>query len=407
MTDKRQSKVTIAGVAKLAGVSTATAGRVLGGYGYASDDIRTKVRQSAASLGYRPNLLARGLITGKTKTIGVVAGDIQSPFYAAVLRSISDEARAQGFGVLVTNSDEVLAHELESVRLLLEQSVDGLIVAPCDIERAEHLRAAVKEGVPLVQIDRIVEGLEAGSVTIDNREASRHAVASLIAAGHRRIGIVAELERWGFGNVETFVAGVSHGTIKAKALFPSWQRLFGYIEAHVAAGIPVDTALIGRVGAYSLAAARRQSRELLTGPSPPTALFTADGMMSAGALDAIAGLGISIPGDLSLIGFDDLDWMGFLKPGITAIAQPLAEIGQATTRLILARLAGGEPATEHLILQSTLVWRKIGRRCSALGSLGAGWKADCAGMSDRAEGEASFRRLKSGRFEQLIRRFVP
>ncbi len=349
--------MTIAEVAKLAGVSTATAGRVLGGYGYSSEEIRLRVRQSAERLGYRPNLLARGLITGKTKTIGVVAGDLQSPFYATILRGIADEARVEGFGVLVTNSDEILAREVESVRLLLEKQVDGLIVAPCDTDRADHLRRAVQEGVPVVQIDRVVAGLEAGAVTVDNRAASRHAVASLVAAGHRRIGIVAELERFEAGDVATFVDGVAKGTIGHGGLFPSWQRLFGYIEAHLAAGLPVDHDLIGRVGTYSLAAARRRARELLTGPSPATALFTADGLMSRGAIDAIAELGIAIPDRLSLIGFDDLDWMGFIKPGITAIAQPLAEIGQSTARLMLDSLAGGEPPRDHLVLQSRLLWR--------------------------------------------------
>src|SRR5215218_1285509 len=114
MAEKRSDKVTIAEVARRAGVSTATAGRVLGDYGYASAEIRDKVHKSAKALQYRPNLLARGLITGRTKTIGVVAGDIQSPFYASILRGVADVARAAGFGVLLTNSDEVLEREVEA-----------------------------------------------------------------------------------------------------------------------------------------------------------------------------------------------------------------------------------------------------------------------------------------------------
>src|SRR5438132_114687 len=134
MPQKRMDKVTLAEVAEQAGVSTATAGRVLGGYGYASEAIQLRVRQTAERLSYRPNLFARGLITGKTKTIGVIAGDIQSPFYATIVRGVSDEARQEGFGVVVTNSDETLARELEAVKLLREKQVDGLILAPCDTE---------------------------------------------------------------------------------------------------------------------------------------------------------------------------------------------------------------------------------------------------------------------------------
>lgn len=357
MADKQPDKPTIADVARLAGVSTATAGRVLGGYGYSSEAIGRRVRQSAEQLGYRPNLLARGLITGKTKTIGVVAGDLQSPFYASILRGISDEARLEGFGVIVTNSDEVPSRELEAVQLLLEKQVDGLIVAPCDTERADHLRRVVREGLPLVQLDRMVEGLEAGSVTVNNRQASRHAVASLITAGHRRIAIVAELERWGAGDVSSFVAGVAGGTIEPSSLFPSWQRLYGFVEAHLAAGLAVDEALIGRLGTYSLAAAQRRTREMLSLPGRPTALFTADGLMSAGAINTIIELGLTIPDDLSLIGFDDLDWMSFIKPGITAVAQPLTEMGRATARLMLDGLAGGNSPRDQLVLQPSLVWR--------------------------------------------------
>lgn len=350
-------KVTIAEVAKLAGVSTATAGRALGNYGYVSEYIRLKVRDSAERLGYRPNLLARGLITGKTGTIGVVAGDIQSPFYASILRGISDEARSEGFGVILTNSDEILERELDAVRLLREKQVDGLIVAPCDTEGSEHLRRAVKEGLPIVQFDRAVEGLPAAIVMVNNREISRHATASLIASGHRRIAIIAELERWNRGDLLDFIEAVRRQTIKPDVLFPSWQRLFGFIEAHIAAGLEIDLGLIGRVGTYSFAATRTRTRALLSGPDRPTALFTADGLMTAAAIDAITEMSIAIPEQLSLIGFDNLDWMGFVKPGITAIAQPVMEMGKAAARLMLDALANNTKPSDQIVLQASLVWR--------------------------------------------------
>jgi LacI family transcriptional regulator len=119
---KRLDKVTLT-----EGVSTATAGRVLGGYGYAIGEFQVKARQTAEWLAYRPNLFARGLITGKTQTIGIIAGDIQSPFYATIVRGVSDDARGHGFGVIVANSDETLPTELEAVKLLREKQVDGLL----------------------------------------------------------------------------------------------------------------------------------------------------------------------------------------------------------------------------------------------------------------------------------------
>jgi LacI family transcriptional regulator len=199
MAEKRSDKITIIEVARRAGVSTATAGRVLGGYGYASDENKEKVRAVAEELGYRPNLLARGLITGKTQTIGVVAGDIESPFYASILRGIADVARSKGFGVIVTDSDEVFQRERDAVQLLMEKQVDGIIVAPCDLESSRHLQDALAAHCPVVQIDRFVKGLKADSVTLDNRGAAKEAVQILLRAGHRRIGIVAELEQSTFG----------------------------------------------------------------------------------------------------------------------------------------------------------------------------------------------------------------
>ena len=228
MARKRTETVTIADVARVAQVSTATAGRVLGGYGYSSEAIREKVQRAAEELGYRANHLARSLITGRSRTIGVVAGDVQSPFYASILRGIADVARAHRFGLIVTNSDERLDRELEAVQLLLEKQADGLIVAPIDLAGSQHLRKAVAGGTPIVQIDRIVKGLEADSVTVDNRGAAREAVAHLIAEGHRRIGMISELERSAFVSVRAFVQAVLRSEVDERFLFPSWQRLYGF-----------------------------------------------------------------------------------------------------------------------------------------------------------------------------------
>jgi LacI family transcriptional regulator len=351
MSDRRQEKVTIAEVAKRAGVSTATAGRVLGGYGYSRQEIKEKVKQAAEDLGYRPNLLARGLITGKTKTIGVVAGDIQSPFYASILRGVSDVTRAAGFGILLTNSDEQIDRELEAVQLLREKQVDGLIIAPSDLVRSLHLQAAVRDGCPVVLIDRVVRDLNADAVCIDNHSASRDCVTRLIDAGHRRIGLVAELERWEGGNIRDFLAAAAAGRINSSSLFPSWQRLYGYLEAMHAADIAVDLDMVGRVGVYSADGARKETQRLLQRPDRPTALFTADGLMSAAAMEVITSLDLQIPRDLSLICFDDLDWMRFIKPGIAAVVQPLIEMGEAAGQLMLDRIAGDESEPKRLALQ--------------------------------------------------------
>lgn len=357
MAEKRSKKVTIIEVARQAGVSTATAGRVLGGYGYVSDEIRDKVREIAATLGYRPNLLARGLITGKTQTIGVVAGDLESPFYASILRGISDVARSKGFGVIVTNSDEIFQREREAVQLLIEKQVDGLIVAPSDLESSKHLQDAVAAHCPVVQIDRIVRGLRADSVTVDSLDASKGCIDRLIEAGHRRIAMVAELEQSMPGDLKSFIDLVSFKSFDPTTLYPSLQRLLGYIQAHREAGLPIEVNLVRRVGAYSAAAAKEETLDLLRGKDAPTAVFTADGVMSAGVMDAISQLGLRVPADLSLVCFDDIEWMRFLQPGITAVAQPLSEMGRTAARLILARINGEDMPFQHLVLPTAISLR--------------------------------------------------
>jgi LacI family transcriptional regulator len=357
MTEKRTKNVTIIEVARLAGVSTATAGRVLGGYGYSSEQIRDKVREAAEKLGYRPNLLARGLITGKTQTIGVVAGDMESPFYASVLRGIADVARNRGFGIVVTNSDEIFQREREAVQLLMEKQVDGMIVTPSDLQSSKHLKDVVAAGCPVVQIDRRVHGLEADSVTVDNVKAAKVCIEHVIAAGHRRIGLISELEQSTTGDLKSFIDLEAHGRLDTGALYPSWQRLAGYLQAHREAGIPVDLDLVRRVGAYSAEAAKEETLDLLQGSGRPTALFTTDGLMSAGAMGAISELNLDLPRDLSLICFDDLEWMRFLRPGISAIAQPLNEMGRVAARLIFGRINGDISPFQRQVLAPALRMR--------------------------------------------------
>lgn len=357
MRRKHPGNITITEVARHAGVSTATAGRVLGKYGYASEEIRKKVTQSAAKLGYRPNGLAKSLITGKTNTIGVVAGDIQSPFYSSILRGISDVLRSHQYGVLLTNSDEILLQEVEAVRLLLEKQVDGLIIAPCDNSAESHLIKVANDGSPIVQIDRIVPHLRADSVTIDNRQAAMDATKTLIQAGHRRIGLIAELEHPTLKDFKTIVDQVVSQKVDSAGFFPSWQRLFGYIEAHLEAGLPIDYSLIGRAGAYSKELARQQTARLLSLDNPPTALFTTDGLLSAVVMDSITKLNISIPGDLSLLCFDDLEWMSFISPGISAVEQPLYQMGEASAKLMMQRIEGKLEDFQHVRLSAKLLHR--------------------------------------------------
>jgi LacI family transcriptional regulator len=354
----KAAKVTIVEVAVRAGVSTATASRVLGNYGYTGAATKTRVQDAASELGYRPNKLARGLITGRTCTIGVIAGDISSPFYAAVLRGISDGAEARGMGMLITNSDETVSREIAATKLLRESQVDGLIVSPCDVAGSAHLKEAVAAGMPMVLIDRKVKDLQIDSVAVENSQSSRNGVARLLQAGHRRIGIVAELGVSAGRDLMGFLAASCHDQPRDQTgVSTSWQRLGGYIAAHRDAGVAIDPALICRVGEHSATAAQASVSDLLGRNDRPTALFCADGLMSAGTMAAIVASGLSVPDDLSLVCFDDLDWMEFVGQGIDAIAQPRKRLGKAAAALLLARIMGAKGRVRNLRLQPRYISR--------------------------------------------------
>ena len=350
-------KVTIVEVAKGAGVSTATASRVLGKYGYVGKTTKERVLTVASKLGYQPNKIARGLITGRTQTIGVIAGDISSPFYAAVLRGISDVVEGHGLGLLITNSDETLDREVAATKLLRENQVDGLIVSPCDVADSPHLREAVKAGMPMALIDRKVRGLLVDTVAVENIQSSRDAVMRLLLAGHRRVGVIAEL-----GPDETrlrdFLASAENQRPEDLALLStSWQRLAGYLEAHHVFGLEVDPELIFAVAGHSATVAKNAALAAFNDTARPTALFCADGLMSVGAMAAISARGLQIPSDLSLICFDDLDWMTFVGPGIDAIAQPRRRLGRAAARFLLARIAEAEGAPRDIRLAPRIIER--------------------------------------------------
>jgi LacI family transcriptional regulator len=181
-------------------------------------------------------------------------------------------------------------------------------------------------------------------------------VERLIEAGHRAIGFVAELLPRP-GGLAAYIDLAVKSPPDPLTLYPSWQRLLGYIEAYREAGLPIEARRIRPVGVYSAAAAKAQTLDLLRRPDRPTALVTADGTMSRGAMEAINELGLTIPADLSLICFDDLDWMKFVGPGISAVSQPVHELGKAAAELLLGRINGNAEPAFHMVLPVQLIER--------------------------------------------------
>ena len=323
--------VTLKDVARAAGVSQATAARALGGYGYASATARRRVQESAGRLGYTPNAVARALVSNATLTVGLVVGDIENPFFAAVARGLSDVLEAAGYTVLLANADEDPERERRALRALRSRRVDGLAVVPAPGARLEEVVAA---GVALVQLDRAVRGLAADAVLVDNSAGAAAAVSHLIGLGHRSIGIVCD----------------------SPQISSTAERIAGYRKALRAAGIEADPGLVS-IGGPRQGEALRAAFDLLQRSDRPTAVFTASNFMTHGVLQAARELGLRIPSDLALVGFDDLDWTTLVDPPLTVVSQPVVELGRTAGERLLARIHGDTSPPRRVRLHTQLIVR--------------------------------------------------
>jgi LacI family transcriptional regulator len=360
MTTRQPPSPSLIDVARAAGVSTATAGRALGGYGQVRAGTRERVLTAAAELGYRTNGLARSMITGSTQTIGVVVTDVANPFFAIALRGITDVVQPAGFEVLLANTAGALVAEQRALTVMSEKRVDGVIVAAAQPSEGAHLEHAIELGVPIVLLDRQVTGAaEADSITIDNEQAAAEAVTHLLELGHRRIGLVTEAG-------EQLPALLAPGE-RRKGAFPSAMRLRGYLGALAAAGLDVDERLIGSAR-YDRDSAYDATTRLLDLDDPPTAVLCTDNVLATGAFRAAQDRGLRMPGQLSLIGFDDEPWTTLVRPELTIVEQPTYELGTRAGQQLLDRItAGRERRTEHVQLQAKLVVRGSTGRPAAAG----------------------------------------
>ncbi|NRQ32831.1 LacI family DNA-binding transcriptional regulator [Nonomuraea sp. NN258] len=344
---------TISEVAAEAGVGRATAARTLGGYGYVSPELRERVLAAAQKLGYRANALARSMSTGVSHTLGVILADIGNPFFAGVLRGISDTSRARGFDTIVLSTYEELDEEVAATNVLIDKRVDGVIIASAAIGRAEvaHIKAAMSRGIPIVLVDRAVAALDLDTVVIDNRDAAREAVEVLIAAGHRRIGFV-----WGPSAPETPTTRRGLLSEKSRNLWTDGERLRGYLDALDDARIPFDPELV-MTGPKTEERATEEVGRMLALPDHVTAVFCTETDAVLGALRAVRAAGLAYPRDISLIGFDDSAWAAVMDPPLTMIEQPVHRLGAKAAEVLLDILHGNEPEHEIHTLRSRLVAR--------------------------------------------------
>jgi LacI family transcriptional regulator len=341
---------TLDDVAREAGVSRATAARALGGYGSVSERARERVAAAATTLRYRPNAVARSMKSGSTATLGVIVSDIQLAFFSQAVRGIADAAHAEGFEVILANTDEELAAERAAVGVLLDKRVDGLIVVPAVPGESAHLLDAQERGIPVVLLDRGSPGISCDVVVVDNQRAAKNAVRHLVRLGHRRIAIVVE------GRTALPAREIVTARLRPDGGMTSLLREAGWAAALREAGLPVTDDLI-RGARYDRDDARSVTAAALAMPDRPTAIVTTDETMTLGAIDAILAAGLEIPRDISLIAFDDLPWTTLMRPPLSVVAQPVHELGVTATQRLLGRLAGDEGPPQTVVMRTAFVVR--------------------------------------------------
>ncbi len=323
---------TIHDVAARAGVSAATVSRFLRGHRVrAAEPIRIAIEE----LSYRPSAVAQSLKSGRTRTIGVVVPDITNPYFAAVVKGMESATRDRGYRILLGNSDESGEREGDLLADMVHQ-VDGVILAPATEGDRTPLRLR-DAGVPVVFVDRdLVGGEQFDSVLVNNHEGGRQAAGHLLALGHTRIGAIngGQDTTPGRGRREGFVRALEDGGV---VMAPEHDLIGDFREE----------------SGYQLTLA------LLSLKEPPTALFTANNLMTLGALKAVHDMRVDIPKQLSLIGFDDLDTGPLLRPPLTVVDRPMVEQGVLAMRLLLQRLEDteGDRTPRRVVLGTRLVQR--------------------------------------------------
>lgn len=339
----RGTRTTLKQIAEELGISSSTVSRVLNGQARRhriNTDTEAAVRKLAAKLNFSPNQLARSLRLSKTNTIGLVVPDISNPFFASIARSVENEARRQGYSVVLCDTEDRTELKIEVLGLLEGRKVEGLVLVPVGQECA-HLKRYERNGLPVVVVDRWFRELKLPCVASDDYRGALEAVGLLLENGHRTIACIQGLP----------------GTA------PNEERVRGYRDALREHGVKVDASLI--VGDdFQEQNGYVQTMRLLAERSDVTALWCLNNLISLGALRALNEAGRRVPEDVSVVSFDDPPYAPYLATPMTTVAQQHAEMGREAFRLLFERIGSGQRVKpERVILPTRLVERKSVRPC--------------------------------------------
>ena len=332
--DKSRRKTTISDVAREAGVAQMTVSRVVNGGNYVSAGVQKRVREAIEKLGYQPNEAARILKGQKARTIGLILPTLADAFFSVCANAVQEVANRHGYMTLIQTSSGRTEMETSEIDMMVSRNVAGLILIPMEMKASPRLAEVQASGVPIVTLDRVVKGLNANEVLVENTLGAEEAVRHLIGHGHKRI------------------ACLGYDT----DLFSIQERIQGYTNAMKESGLQP---LVWKVDTFK--AIHNLLEKKLGGPNAPTALFTLNNVTTIHTLHALQQMGIQLPKDLALAGFDDLELATLLSVPMTVVRQSAYELGRTGAKLLFDMIRGGASQKEmpktRLILPTELVIR--------------------------------------------------
>jgi LacI family transcriptional regulator len=315
----QQFMASIRDVAQLAEVSTATVSHVLNGTRYVSPKLTERVETAMAELNYQPDAVAQSLRRRRTLTLGLLVPSVEIPFFASVAYSIERSATAQGYNIILCNSNWHMPTEEDHLRDLLARRVDGLICISASMTAAE-IGPVIEGGTPVVMFERQMPDIGLDAVGIDNNLGAYEATKHLLHLGHRRIAAI---------------RGMPISTV-------SDERVRGYRRALEEAGVAFDEALV-YAGDFQPQTGYEATERFLALAQRPTAIFAFNDLMAMGVMHRLTQAQLHVPQDVAVVGFDDTPLSQYMSPSLTTVRQPLMEMGQRAVELLLQRIADEGP----------------------------------------------------------------
>jgi LacI family transcriptional regulator len=324
---------TLRDVARRAGVSPMTVSRVVNGSGQVSPELRARVDQALTETGYLPNTVARNLRTRRTDTIALVMPDMTNPFFTALAHGVETSAREVGISLLVANSDEREDEEERLVQVLLQRQVDGILLIPAGAG-AEAIGRCRAHDVPVVIADRRPGTPGVDVVRADAEDGAFQLGRLLAELGHRRMAVLT-----GPASVPTAV-----------------DRAAGFCRALAEdSALPTPSVVYG---AFTIESGHAMTLSVMSQAPRPTALFAANNFIAIGVLHALQELGLVVPDDVAVVGFDDLPQAMVTFPFLTVAAQPAFELGRRSVAVLLERLADPRRAAQEVVMPTEIVLRR-------------------------------------------------